>query len=394
MSNIYDIFNARKNGLDYLSEGFVPEEVEEVTLEGFEDPIEAMEEIIEESAEALIKLQSVSFMNELILENAMFDEFDEELLTEAVTDTIKEKGKQLVDHIKKLWGKITAWFKETIVNIQNFFTSGEKLVAKYKSDVPRMMKGSSVEVKVNEYRSPGQAIGMCEKMINNVKAAGEAKAESVADAKTKILKMAGATDRSGVSKTVRSAFIQTEKPVLKKLSDLDPAIVMDYVGNKKSILDSINKSKGNIDKEFKEILTIIQKSADGATGDNKSAANDAVTIFQFAINVKTSIINAMIACVKKGASDNKAILIKAIGGKKAGADLGGDDNAKPEVNADLKSRLDAKKKARRAEQSAAGKKKFAGLASAAKKARGLESFMFEGDDLEFVNEADEFDFEY
>lgn len=309
MSNIYDVFNLRKEGMSALQEGFNPEGVEEVVFENFEDPCEVMEEIITESANEFIELQGALYMNELVLESHMFDNFDETEMNTMLEASIKERADKIKETIKKQWAKLTAWFKQTIVNIQNFFTSGEELVKKYKNDIPKAIKNCKVTAKVNEYLPVGTAIGRCDKLIQNVKAAGSGSVSDVNEAKTAILKAAGATDRSNVAKVVRACFIHTEKPVEKAISSLDPNVVMDYAGNKKAILDSINKAKSNIDKEFNEILGMLSKT-------EGEGAKNAVSTFQFAISVKNTIINAEIACVKKGCSDNKAIISKALGGKK------------------------------------------------------------------------------
>lgn len=316
MSNIYDVFKFRKEGMSALEEGFNGEGVEEIVFENFEDPCQVMDEIMLESANEFIELQGALYMNELVLENCMFDKFDEEEMNTMLEASIKERAEKIRETIKKQWARLTAWFKQTLVNIQNFFTSGEELVKKYKNDIPKAIKNCKVTAKINEYVPVGTAISRCDKLIQNVKAAGSGSVEDVNEAKTNILKAAGATDRSNVAKVVRAAFIHTEKPVEKPISSLDPSIVMDYAGNKKSILDSINKAKSNIDKEFNEILSMLSRT-------EGEGAKNAVAAFQFAISVKNTIINAEIACVKKGCSDNKAIISKALGGKKPGSAFGG-----------------------------------------------------------------------
>lgn len=314
MSNIYDVFNMRKEGLTSLQEGveFGAEELagmEEVVFENFEDPCAVLEDIMMESAEEFIEVQGAIYMNELVLENAMYDKFDEAELTGLMEAAEEEKKKKLSETIKTQWNKLTTWFKQTFVNITNFFTSGEELVKKYRNDIPKAVKACDVTVSVNEYVPVGTAIGKCDAMIANIKAAGTAKSESTEESKAAILKAVGASDRSGVAKAVRNAFVTTEKPVEKKISSLDVNVLLDYAGNKKAILDSINKSKSNIDKEFKEILGLLNVNTDAK---NKTA----IGAFQFAISVKNTVINAEIACVKKGASDCKAIINKAIGGNR------------------------------------------------------------------------------
>ena len=255
MSNIYDIFNSRKENLNVICEGF---ELEKVVLENFEDPSLALYDIVTESNDELMELQSAMYMGDLVLESVMYENFDEEEVGELMEAAMKDRLVSLGQTIKKQWAKLVAWFKQTIQNIINFFTSGDELVKKYKSEIPKRMKASTATAKMLEYVEVGTALKRCDGMINGVKAMGQGTHESVADAKANILKAAGSEDMAGVSKAVRAAFTQTEKPVEVKLSTLNPSIVMDYAGNKKSIIDSINKSKSNIDKEFQQILSLLK----------------------------------------------------------------------------------------------------------------------------------------
>lgn len=314
MSNIYDVFNARKEGITSLQEGFNAsieelEGMDEVVFENFEDPCEVLEDIMMESTEAMIELQGAMYMNDLVLENAMYDKFDEAEITGLMEAAEEEKKKKISETIKTQWNKLVTWFKKTIVNISNFFTSGEELVKKYKAQIPGYIKDCDVTVKVNEYVPVGTATAKCDAMIAGIKAAGTAKTEDVSEAKINILKAVGVSDRAGVAKAVRAAFVTGEASE-KKISSLNPQVLMDYAGNKKAIIDSINKSKANIDKEFKEILGLLNVN----TGEKNTTA---VSAFQFAIGVKNTVINAEIACIRKAASDSRAIINKAIGGKAA-----------------------------------------------------------------------------
>lgn len=384
MSNIYDIFNSRKENLNVVCEGF---ELEKVVLENFEDPCLALYDIVTESNDELMELQAAMYMGDLVLESVMYENFDEAELGELMEGAMKNRLASLAETIKKQWAKLVAWFKQTIQNIVNFFTSGEELVKKYKNDIPKRLKASTATAKMLEYVEVGTALKRCDSMIGNVKTMGEGSHESVADAKANILRAAGAEDMAGVGKAVKAAFTQTEKPVEVKLSTLNPAIVMDYAGNKKAIIDSINKSKANIDKEFQQILNILKSAESKAEGDAKTKAQEAVSVFQFAVNVKTRIINAELACVKKGASDNKSIIVKIMG--KAGE--GGAEEEKVSATPEQKARLAELKAAKAAKEKAAAKAKAVADKKAAKiKAKGKgvkENFMMEFDEIEFEEEA-------
>ena len=94
--NIYDLFNERKNGIDYLVEGLDPTEYAD--LEGYEDldaAAEALNVISMESMNEMLEFQAANYLEDLVLENMMYDEFDEEKiqnLMEAAKEEKKTKG--------------------------------------------------------------------------------------------------------------------------------------------------------------------------------------------------------------------------------------------------------------------------------------------------------------
>ncbi len=172
MSNIYDIFNSRKENLNVVCEGF---ELEKVVLEDFEDPSIALYDIVTESNEELMELQSAMYMGDLVLESVMYECFDEQEVGELMEAAMKDRLISLGETIKKQWAKLVAWFKQTIQNIVNFFTSGEELVKKYKNEIPKKLKASTATAKMLEYVEVGTALKRCDGMIKNVKSFGESK---------------------------------------------------------------------------------------------------------------------------------------------------------------------------------------------------------------------------
>lgn len=95
MTNIFDVFNNRKLGLNYLSEGY---EVEADEVEAFDDldtAMESLEEIITESRNEVIELQSAMYLEDLVLENMMYDDFNEEEISSVMENTMKERASEL-----------------------------------------------------------------------------------------------------------------------------------------------------------------------------------------------------------------------------------------------------------------------------------------------------------
>ena len=114
--NIYDIFNAKKEGLDYLSESYG----QDVSpYEDIEDGIKDLDMIVRESTMDMIEFQGAMYLEDLVLENMMYENFDEEHIAPILEGKLKEMGNNIVTKIKNLWNKIKEWFKKVFATIKN-----------------------------------------------------------------------------------------------------------------------------------------------------------------------------------------------------------------------------------------------------------------------------------
>ena len=156
MSNIFDVFNSRKEGLDYLSEGYEVSDAR--AFKNLDVAMGVLDSIVNESTNEMIELQSAMYLEDLVLESIMYENFQEEEMTVAIEATIKERANSVLEFLKKQWKKLQEWFASLIKTIVNFFTSGEKLVEKYKNTIPQAMKQCKVKVKIHDYADPKTAI--------------------------------------------------------------------------------------------------------------------------------------------------------------------------------------------------------------------------------------------
>ena len=103
--NIYDIFNERKSGIDMLTEGFEVEDQEE-QFDSLVEAAYAMEEIIQENMNECIEFQAASYLEDLVLENMMYESFDEESMREVLTESIGERVQGIVGRLHAAWKRI------------------------------------------------------------------------------------------------------------------------------------------------------------------------------------------------------------------------------------------------------------------------------------------------
>ena len=298
--NIYDLFNERKNGIDYLVEGLDPTEYAD--LEGYEDldaAAEALNVISMESMNEMLEFQAANYLEELVLENMMFDDFDEEKIQNLMEAAKEEKKEGLGQKIKNLWQKIKEWFARAFRAIATHFQSGETLVAKYRKQIPQAMKQSKAKIKAKPFGNPDAAVAQVQGMVGRLKVVGKSKEQ--------ILSLVGLSDKKGAKEKVEK-LVFTGEAVEKPINGLKPEEVMKWAGNKKIFIDVLKKCQKDMDGEFKQMLADINK------GDGQNKAEDAAN-FQFGISVANDLLSHMIVCIKQISNICTAIIRKALSGK-------------------------------------------------------------------------------
>lgn len=369
--NIYDVFNERKEGLDSLMEGYYDSGYVE-DFDNMTDGIRVLDSIMQESTMDLIEYQGAVHLEDLVLENMMYENFDTEEIAPIIEATMKERAESLWKKVKDLWEKIKAWFKKMFAAIKNFFMSNNKLLAKYEGQIAKRMKACDVEVNCHEWNDPTDAINDSYELLNLLKLEAAENYKSKDD----LLKAIHVKDKKEIVGIIKK-FFMSEKAAKRKISSMDAGVVEKYVSSEKYLLDNLNKERARIDLEFKNCLDDLKADRKSAEGDEKKDLNKMVNTFQFGINLKTAMINAMVACLKKGAGECRAIILKAVGNTSTPADDEEPAN-KPEIRSNAVNQMYDKTGSRaNATQTAADAKKMADR----KNNVLLNSWIFEDEDL-------------
>ena len=133
MNNIYDLFNDRKNEIESICESQQVEEVEEVENEfdSIEEGLEYMDELLQESNNDMIEWQAACYMEDLVLEQMMYEDFNADEMEFVIEGSLKERFSGMGERLNGLWEKIKQWFQNMIGKIQDHMSSGEALFQKY-----------------------------------------------------------------------------------------------------------------------------------------------------------------------------------------------------------------------------------------------------------------------
>ena len=304
--NIYDLFNERKNGVDCLVEGYEFNIDHSQEFEDLDAAMEALDNITLESTNEMIELRAASFLEDLVLENMMYEDFDEERILHVMEAAKEEKKEGLGQKIKNLWERIKQWFASAFRAISNHFASGEKLVQQYKKEIPAAVAQAKGKVKMRPMREFKEATGHIVAKVEKIKAVGKTKQD--------ILDSIGVRDVKGITEMVENVYYSMKEKQEMEIKSIPAHKLMDWAANKKNYMDALKKSQRETDGKFKEILAEIKKGGEGKEGDAAAKVAEDAANFQFGINVLNKMLSAEISCVKNISNACTAIIKKALGG--------------------------------------------------------------------------------
>lgn len=300
MSNIYDIFNERKSSVSMISEGFDYDYFDRDSIEDFdsiEEGIEVLTNLQKEMQNTNIRLCAESLVSDLLLEESMYEDFNEDNITEMIEESLKEKASNVGNKIQELWGKVKAWFAGLFNSITNHFKNGETLLKKY-PDLKDRLKSSTSKVKAYKMVAASAAIKNCSTLSNKLSFYDVYETK---DFKSSVFSKLGVQDKKELKTTVMKFFVmgKLEKEELV-IRSLNPVIVINYAVSKKDIIDGLKDQQKNLDDDFKNALNAAKKNKSGAEDkEAKKYINDVMSVLNFIFNVKSDIIKVEIAMVKK-----------------------------------------------------------------------------------------------
>ena len=287
--DIYELFNQRMNGIE--------------PYDSIEEGIDVLNKLDKEFTQAMIELEASMYLDKLVLESMMYEDFNEGKLVVAMEETEEKQKRSIGEILQAQWEKIKAWFANIIQTISNFFVNGEKLVKENEDKIPQAIKNCNVKVKMNVYNPYSGCADKIKYMIDKLKNVARQKGMS----KEKLTSIIGAKDKSEVAGLVKKIIVKEEGKEMM-VSDIDPKVAMEYVGSRKSILDLCNTLR-KIEEDYYK----------WAKAELKESGED-LTTFNFAISLKNAILTANLQLVKKACSDYLIVIRKALGGKSEDGD--------------------------------------------------------------------------
>jgi hypothetical protein len=311
--NIYDLFNERKYGVDFLTEGYDANLDNVEAFDNIDALVENLNQITLESTNEAIELQAAWYLEDLVIENMMYDDFDEDRILGVMEGSMKGKVNSAKEKVMGWWKKIKEWFARVFKSVVNFFKSGETLVRQNKAKIPGAIKACDAKVKMNRYNDLDAGMAKIKDLVMKL---GDSRTSSE-DGKKEVLAIVGVEDKKEVGKMVKKIFIAEEGAQLK-VNEIDPAKAMHFAGDKKFVMDGLKKQQKDIDNAFKNVLNLLKderKDVDKKDTDGRESADRVVSNFSFALGIKNILLNTQMKIINKACKDYAAVIRRALGKK-------------------------------------------------------------------------------
>lgn len=300
-----NLFN--KSGFDVLIEGINIEE-EMNNIEAFDNldvAVETLDVIIKECRNDFIELQRNQYLDELVIENMIYTDFNENNIIITLEAMSKNQRDSIIKKLKTQQERISNWFSATIKTLYNIYTSSEKLINDNKTVIPTAMRNCDVTIKMNEWGDLLAGLNKCANLRNALNNSITTEKDINFD-KEAILSSIGAKDKADVQKITRNAFIKKEK-VETKISNINHNQAISYATNMRKVVDSLKKEKAIIDANYKQSLMLIQTANNE---DVKISKN--ISILDFVTSLKLNIVRTEISCIKQASTEYTSVIKRAL----------------------------------------------------------------------------------
>ena len=298
--NIYDIFNERKSGVDCLVEGY--DAIEQ--FDSLEEAAYAMEEIIQECKNDCIEFQAASYLEDLVLENMMYDSFDEENMRCLITESLKDRASGIIERLQKAWTAIKEWFKSVQATIAKTLRLSDEWVLDNEDKIREGLAGCNVKVKYPMYKDCMAGINGVEKMLDALCRKGD----NPNLTESGLMGLIGIKSRDDIPLAVKRQFMKVPEGQVIPISSISADIIIDWASCRKDFKEIVDKVQDMQNKRFEDELRRLQNKGAG-TKDNVASYEN----FTFVTGLMQTIMSNLVTVVKKGCKDHFQIAKRAVG---------------------------------------------------------------------------------
>lgn len=311
MNNIYDLFNDRKNEIESICESQQVEEVEN-EFDSIEEGLEYMDELLQESNNDMIEWQAACYMEDLVLEQMMYEDFNANEMEFIIEGSLKERFSDLGEKLNGIWENIKKWFQNMMSKLQDHMSSGEALFQKYgEGNIQQALSKSDLSLKFPELGDPFAAINKMEVALQKVGSIDPTTAKGAYQNAFIDYAGLGAKDEKGLMTAIKKLIFPLENPSITKVNSLNAKVLVKYARYGK-VKDLFNKAYKFNEMTFKQAMA-------AAKGKREAEKNGDVggQAYYYLLTLRQRMISAFLGAYNQAANACRSVIIKVMNGKGA-----------------------------------------------------------------------------
>ena len=283
------------------------------------DSIEESDIMIKEFNDLAIEWQTTWYIEDLLIEQMIYEDFNEEKIERAITESLEGKWYRIRTAIDDVMRKFVEWIGNVIVKMDEKINLTKKILEKYgKKNIEIAMSKCNTKVKFLEFND-------CNLVWNTVTPIayktsimeydvfGKDTDNNIKKLNNDLFNVIGVKDISEIDKRIKSIFFKSDSPVEKKISEINSKLIMGWMDNYG--MGAVLKKVKNGTLAWGRTLKLNKKF------EGNDNASEVIKCISNIMNVYKKLMNSIIICNLKVTNDCRVIVLKALA-----ANAGNKDN--------------------------------------------------------------------
>lgn len=292
MKNIYNIFEENSDLYNLLKES---------------------EEEIFKNQNDIIEWQTSCYMEDLVLEQMIYEDFDVDNLEALIEGKITDRLRSGALKLKEMINKFINWIDELYVDFSEKMNVFKKIFDTYgRQNIHKALSTSEIRLKTIDFNSAGEPM---QYLDNIVKLCGpifrnenDKMALVSSGFKSEVFKALKVESIEDLKSEIKNKFVNGDKPVEKQVKDLDPSIVIGWLEGKAHL--GLNSYLKWAKRQFGEIKMQYNMNPDKKENVN---IQNIVSNCSFMMNLLRTVSSTMMSYIFKITTICKTIILRILG---------------------------------------------------------------------------------
>ena len=305
MKNIYNIFEENSDLYNLLKES---------------------EEEIFKNQNDIIEWQASCYMEDLVLEQMIYEDFDVNKLEALIEGKISDRLRTGALKLKEMINKFINWIDELYVKFSEKMNVFKKIFDTYgRQNIHKALSTSEIKLKTIDFNGAGEPmkyldyiVSLCGPIFRNE---NDKMALASSGFKSEVFKALKVESIEDLKSELKNKFVNGDKPVEKQVKDLDPSIVIGWLESKSYL--GLNSYLKWAKRQFGEIKMEYNMNPDKKENVN---IQNIVSNCSFMMNLLRTVSSTMMSYIFKIVNICKLIILRVMGKNKI------DKESRPDKN--------------------------------------------------------------